>query len=218
MPQLSLTGPIPELLSTLPMPELSPTISSTVSSKPIPDLHSPVSSDPQQLSSPASPDVNQLPDKSVHSFLEPAQVNESNLEQRIPVPAMETVEPSAEPEFTVVVSRSKRGADFFLDTMGHTYNKEGKSNKKGQQCVQLQCCRMEPFLPRGLNYTSVLPRTAQLRRRTSSPLCIWSHPCERSHTGTPTSRRTSIIAIYAIVDLLYELPEAEKGTKTPKRP
>ena len=68
VPQLSPTGPIPELPSALPVPELSPTISSTVFSIPIPDLHSPVSSDPQQLSSPASPDVNQLPDRPVHSF------------------------------------------------------------------------------------------------------------------------------------------------------
>ena len=73
MPQLSPTGPIPDLQSTLPMPELSPT--STGSSIPIPNLHSPVSSNPQQLSSPASPDVNQLPDRSVHCFQEPAQVN-----------------------------------------------------------------------------------------------------------------------------------------------
>ena len=62
----------------------------------------------------------------------------------------------------------------------------------------------------GLRHSNYQNSSTTETGRTSSSLCIWSHPCERSHTGTPTSRRTSIIiAIYAIVDPLYELPEAE---------
>ena len=120
----------------------SPTYSSPViTPPPIPqDFASPV----LQLATPTnppplfsiSPDINDLPDRQLNSFQEPTVLEESNLEQTLPTPATEdTTEDTSqqEPDFTIVVGGSSRGADVLVEKSNYLFNKDGKPSKTGIQ-------------------------------------------------------------------------------------
>lgn len=80
---------------------------------------------------PTSPDVNNIEDHPVLSFIHPSLHEESNLEPTTPIPD-EILPESDEEEFTIVVGGSKRGGDILV-SRGYSYNKDGKVNKKGDQ-------------------------------------------------------------------------------------
>uniref|UniRef100_A0A0P4VR69 FLYWCH-type domain-containing protein n=1 Tax=Scylla olivacea TaxID=85551 RepID=A0A0P4VR69_SCYOL len=85
---------------------------------------------------PASPDVNNIEDHPVISYIHPSLHEESNLEPTTPIPD-EILPKSDEEEFTIVVGGSKRRGDILV-SCGKLYNKDGKVNKK--QCWRCTVC------------------------------------------------------------------------------
>ena len=182
-----------DCVSRATVPTASPAAS------PLPPTTSPLSSTtvstPPVLTSFASPILFAASPTVLSSTLPMPQLSPTE-----PIPELQSTLPM--PELSPTVSST--GSSIPIP------NSPVSSNPQGDSTAQVYC--------QGLRHTNCQNSSTTETGRTSSSLRIWSHPCERGHSGTLTSRRTSIIiAIYAIADPLYELPEAEKATKAPKR-
>ena len=122
------------LSSTFRSPPTSPASTNASIIQPPSPLASTSATSPLPVTAPTSPDINQLPDRSVTSFQEPPAVVESNLNSTITVPSTDSATDTDEvPEFQVIVGASIRGADILVEKSSYTYVKDGKPAKNGRQ-------------------------------------------------------------------------------------